>query len=177
MVNLRMARAHLDDLPRHPLPPPWSLRPYRAGDEDLWVRIQQAADRFQPVSSAVFARSFGDDRRALAERMLFLCDAGGREIGTTTAWCSEAGPDAGRGRVHWVAIVPEAQGQGLARPLIAATCRRLAELGHTNAYLTTQDVRERAIRLYLEFGFTPEIRSEAERAAWERLRQRGLAVS
>lgn len=176
MVRLKMARAHLRDLPVHPLPPPWWFRAYRPGDEDTWVRIQQAADLYQPITRAVFTKAFSVEAGPLAERLLFLCDADGREIGTAAAWWGEAGPDSGKGRIHWVAVVPAAQGRGLGRPLIAATCLRLAELGHTCAYLTTGDRRERAIRLYLEFGFVPEIMGEADRAAWEDLRRRGLPV-
>ena len=176
MIQLRMARSHLRDIPEHCLPKPWTLRSFRPGDEDAWVRIEQAADEHQPISRAVFYQQFAHRHEELVMRMLFLCDGTGHEVGTTTAWYDDIGDDPATGRIHWVAIAPEAQGNGLARPLIAATCRRLAELGHSSVYLTTEDVRERAIKLYLAFGFVPEIVGEEDRAAWIHLRNAGLAV-
>jgi GNAT superfamily N-acetyltransferase len=176
MVHLRMHRTNLQNLPAFPLPTPWTLRNYVSGNVDAWVRIQQAADTHQPISHAVFEQWFGAGREELSKRMLFLCDNRGHEVGTAASWYDDIGGDPAAGRIHWVAIAPEAQGKGLARPLIAATCRRMAELGHTRAYLTTEDVRVRAIKLYLEFGFVPDIMGEEDRAAWIRLKEAGLAV-
>jgi GNAT superfamily N-acetyltransferase len=176
MIHLRMRHGGPLNAPDFPLPCPWTLRAYAPGDEDAWVRIEQAADEHQPISRGTFEQWFGMGRAELPRRMLFLCDNNGREVGTATAWHDDVGHDPAKGRIHWVAIAPEAQGRGLARPLIAATCRRLAELGHTSAYLTTEDVRERATKLYLEFGFVPEVMGEEDRAAWVRLREQGLGV-
>ena len=61
--------------------------------------------------------------------------------GTTTAWYNEDYRGLPFGRVHWVAIVPEMQGRGLAKPIMSAVCHRLRELGHGRAYLTTTTVR------------------------------------
>lgn len=44
-------------------------------------------------------------------------------------------------------------------------CNRLRDLGHVNAYLTTNAVRFRAILLYAGFGFKPEWANE-EKETW-----------
>jgi GNAT superfamily N-acetyltransferase len=73
------------------------------------------------------------------------------------------------GRVHWVAIVPEWQRHGLAKPLLTVVCQRLQELGHERAYLTTAPERIPAINLYLSFGFVPEVRSDEALRAWKEI--------
>jgi len=105
----------------------------------------------------------------LAERQCFLFDPSGQAIGTASAWFDD-NFDGGRiGRVHWVALLPQYQGRKLSKPLMAAVCRRLRELGHDQAYLTTLAARQAAIQLYLRFGFAPLIRNEIERAVWRQI--------
>ena len=71
------------------------------------------------------------------------------------------------GRVHWVAIRPEFQGRGLAKPLISASLRIIEQLGHDKVYLSTATPRLPAINLYLSQGFLPERHSEEDIVAWE----------
>ena len=93
-------------------------------------------------------------------------------MGTATAWSGDLFPGQPIGRIHWVAIVPDRQGQGLAKPLLAATCRRLRALGHERAYLTTSTARLPAINLYLLFGFQPLVGSPEAYQAWQAVRPR-----
>jgi GNAT superfamily N-acetyltransferase len=65
-----------------------------------------------------------------------------------------------------VAIRPEHQGQGLAKPLLSRVCRRLHELGHSRAYLTTSTSRVPAICLYHAFGFRPNLAGTARQQDW-----------
>jgi GNAT superfamily N-acetyltransferase len=162
-----MVREHLNNIPHYPLPAGYSLWAYQPGDERRWVRIQALADRYNEITPALFVREFGRDPAELAARQLFLCDPTGGAIGTATAWHGKLISDQPIGRIHWVAIVPDRQGQGLAKPLIAATCWRLRELGHARAYLTTSTARVPAINLYLRFGFQPVVGSLEARRAWQ----------
>ncbi len=145
---MRMTRRNLDGIPQYPLPPGYAVRWWRAGDRETWVRIHAAAEKLVPATAAVSDEQFGGNEMELARRQAFLLDSTGREIGTATAWF-----DGEVGRVHWVAIVPEFQGRGLSKPLMTIVCNRLAELGHTQAYLTTDSRREAAVALYRSFGF------------------------
>ncbi|MEX0655819.1 MAG: GNAT family N-acetyltransferase [Phycisphaeraceae bacterium] len=165
--RLQMIRDHLRDLPDAALPAAFHLRPYRPGDDRTWYDIHLKADRYTKLTSQRFVDEFGSDDELLAARQLYLCDSqNGEPLGTATAWQD----DDGAGRVHWVAIVPEAQGRGLAKPLLAAVCQRLAELGHQQTRLTTQSPRIAAVNLYLRFGFRPDLRSAEDVSIWQRLR-------
>jgi GNAT superfamily N-acetyltransferase len=166
-TRVLMLRENLEHIPEFAFPTGYSLRWYQPGDEENWLRIHLAADLHNRITPDLFARQFGTDTRLLRERQCYLIDAGGTAIGTATAWFNDDF-DGGRiGRVHWVAILPGHQGRGLSKPLMTAVCRRLRELGHDRAYLSTSTRIERAVRLYLRFGFAPWIRNDCEAAAWE----------
>jgi len=161
-----MVREDLRDIPTFSLPEPYSLRWYRPGDEEAWVIIQRRADEYNEITLALFAEAFGEGRGELPLRQCFLCDAEGAPIGTATAWFNRDYYGRGYGRLHWVAILPEWQGRGLAKPLLTAVCKRMRELGPNRAYLTTATVRPPAVSLYFRFGFLPEIRDDVDREAW-----------
>lgn len=162
-LSLRMVRDHLDSIPEYPLPSGFVMRNYRPGDRELWVQIVGDADEYIQVTPELFDKVFGPDHALLAERQFFLVAPDDRAIGTITAW---VGPQPEWGRIHWVAIVPEWQGRGLAKPMMSVACRRLRELGHERAYLITSTARVPALNLYLKFGFYPDPRDEREREAW-----------
>ncbi len=165
--RITMVRPHLDDIPQHPLPRGFSLRWYRTGDRETWVRIHERAERYVPATAQVYDKQFGGDETELAQRQAFLLDPHGQEIGTATAWFDNQHQGRRFGRVHWVAIVPEYQGKGLAKPLLTAVCNRLVQLGHDCAYLSTGTARLPAIHLYLSYGFEPEIGDEEDRKRWD----------
>jgi len=170
-VEVGMVRADLEGIPHHALPPGYSVRWYRPGDEELWVGLQSAADKLNPITPELFQRAFGSDAKVLAERQCFLCAPNGTAIGTATAWFDDMHNRPAYGRLHWVAIAPETQGRGLCKPLLTVVLNRMRELGHERAYLTTSTARIRAINLYLKFGFVPEVRNANDYAAWRGLRE------
>jgi ribosomal protein S18 acetylase RimI-like enzyme len=159
-----MRRDTLNDVPEY------SLRRYQPGDEARWTQIHQLADEYNTFTSETFAQQFGDDEAILRERQYYLC-AGDETIGTATAWWNDDFEGERWGQVHWVAVVPQFQGRGLAQPLLAAVCRRLRELGHERAYLGTSTARVAAISLYRKFGFMPHIRSENDAQLWEEVEE------
>ncbi len=168
-IPLKMIRENLEDIPQFALPEGFSLRWFQPGDEKVWRKIQAAADKFIEITAELFAQQFGNDEALLSQRQCYLLDAHGNPIGTTTAWFNDNFEGARVGRVHWVAILPEHQGKGLSKPLMLAVCRRLKELGHTRTYLSTSSARIPAIKLYLQFGFTPLIHSENDAEIWREL--------
>jgi GNAT superfamily N-acetyltransferase len=176
VVTVHMMREHMDDIPAWPVPAGIGLRWYRKGDETAWAAIHRQSGGYPDFDEQEFVRSFGDDADDLARRMCFLVDAGGHDIATATAWYGDDDPGRDWGRIHWVAMVKDMQGKGLAKPLLSAVLRRLRDLGHRRAYLVTQSFRVPAISLYLSCGFVPRILGEADRGEWERLGRDGLPV-
>ncbi|MBW7937662.1 MAG: GNAT family N-acetyltransferase [Candidatus Omnitrophica bacterium] len=178
-VELLMIRPHLAEIPQHQLPPGYLLRTFNDPDIRQWVRIHELADRFNSVTLDTFYNEFGADMGSLKERSFYLDAPDGATIGTATAWYNPSFEGADYGRVHWVAIVPEAQGKGLSRPLLTAVMNCL-QANHQRAYLATSSARLAAIRLYLEFGFSPYTNPEFPLEGWRVVKQNflsaGLAV-
>jgi ribosomal protein S18 acetylase RimI-like enzyme len=169
-LSVRMIRENLDNIPEYSLPDGYSIRWYQPGYEKHWQAVQSLADEYNRVTPDLFEEQFGTFKQLLSERQCFLLDSEEDIVGTATAWLDNQG-EKSPGRIHWLAIVPQQQGKGLAKPLLTIICNRLKELGHSITYLTTQSVRIPAINLYAKFGFAPVIDSERDREIWEKLRQ------
>lgn len=166
-----MIRTTMADIPAYALPDGYSIRPYSQGDEHAWVEINRQADKYNEITLDLFKHQFNSDIETLRQRQYFLCDPASQPIGTATAWFDNDYNGQQFGRVHWVAILPAAQGRGLSKPLMTTVMNRLAELGHQRTYLTTATVRVPAIKLYLQFGFVPEITCDRDSTVWRALRQ------
>lgn len=172
VVSIHMVRPNLADIPQFELPPHIRARTFRPGDEAVWAHIQDTADLYNHVTVETHGRDYGTDETVLAQRQFFLEDAGGTAIGSASAWWKDAYElaDGGRwGEVHWVALLPDWQGQGLARPLMTLVLNRMVELGETRAYLHTATIRLAAVNLYLRFGFVPHIYNDEQRQIWQAL--------
>lgn len=167
--SVAMIRETMDGLPEFNTPEGFSIRFYEPGDEETWRAVVASAERFMTIKEDLFRHEFGKESSAIHDRMHFLCGPDGNVIGTATAWFDERYRGARYGRVHWVAIRPEFQGRGLAKPLLAGVCRRLVELGHDRAYLITSSGRIPAINLYRSFGFVADIRDEDDREVWREI--------
>jgi GNAT superfamily N-acetyltransferase len=166
-VDVWMIHRRLADAPHFAMPAGCRLRAYVPGDVEAWVRIQQAAETFFTPTAQTFAESMGSDDAVLQERVRFFVDENGDDVGTITAWSDAEFDGVDRGRIHWVALHPSAQGRGLARPMLSAACDLLLARGYDTAWLWTGTGRTAALNLYLRFGFTAHPRDEAERAAWQ----------
>jgi ribosomal protein S18 acetylase RimI-like enzyme len=175
-IEFAMHCPNLASVPEIALPDGYRLRTFREGEEAIWADIERRAGEFSSVDRGLgaFERDFRSGYAELPDRMFFLEHAVEGPIGTSTAWYGEL--DGRRmGQLHWVAIVPEHQGKGLAKPLVARVLHRLAN-DTGEAFLTTQTWSWRAVGLYRKFGFTEVVdRPDVERAITivnERLAQR-----
>lgn len=170
-VPVVMVRNSLENVPQAALPEPFTIRRYAEGDEENWTNIHLEADLYSDITPELFGEEFGHDARALAERQFYLCDGEGKAVGTASAWFNADFPEKNWGRIHWVAIVPSAQGKGLAKPLLSACLNRMKELGHNGAYLDTSSIRVPAINLYIRYGFVPHIAKAEDVETWRAIRE------
>ena len=163
-----MIRTHMDDIPEFTLKAGFDIRKYRSNECHVWTRIQQKSETFFAIDDQLFHREFGNDYTAMEDRCFFLTSSKGDEIGTITAWWNESWRDQNWGRIHWVAIVPDYQGKGLSKPMMSVAMKQLKK-SHDRCFLTTSSRRLVAIKIYLEFGFCPDLESKNSVQAWSQL--------
>lgn len=164
-TEVTMIRPHLREIPQVPFPAGFGIRPMHLEEAALWTDIVRDAEEFFPVADDLFAREFGDDPEAVPERCFFLTGPKGIAVGTISAWYRRAFKGEDYGRIHWVAVRPAYQGRGLGKAGLAFALSRLA-CWHQRAYLTTNTARLPALRLYLDFGFLPDLDEPNARAIW-----------
>lgn len=148
-----MLNPNLRNAPSCSVSPDLQVHWYEPGDEESWIAIHKLADQYNKITPPLFAKQFTSDTMNLSERQCYLLDKTGRAIATATAWAEHQGRFAGFGRLHWVAVLPEFQNQGIGKMIVSVACQRLLSLGHTRAFLLTNTLRPAAIHLYEKFGF------------------------
>ena len=168
-IPVTMICEDLNSIPQFNLDPLYSFRWFLPGDEKIWQLIQAKADQYNEITNQLFAAEFGADLDLIGERQGYIIESDYNAIATGTAWFDDNYKGQQYGRIHWVAINPEMQGRGLAKPLMTIICNRLKQLGHSRAYLTTASARIPAINLYLKFGFTPVFGKELDSGLWEEI--------
>jgi ribosomal protein S18 acetylase RimI-like enzyme len=131
----------------------WVL--FHPGDERHWARIETAVGEFAEEAEALayFQDQYGPHREELERRLVFVRAPDGDVVGTVTGWWNMTN---GRrdASLHWLAVLPQYQGQGIGRALVSLCLWRLRELdGDRDIYLHTQTWSHRAIALYLNAGF------------------------
>lgn len=168
-IRLAMIRENMQDIPQYTLPEGFEMRLFEKGDEHHWANNETRVDEFTDEKAALahFSKEFGNHIEEMTERCLFIEDAHGDVIATTTAWYGKLeGHDEVLGRIHWVGVVPEYQGRKLSKPLLSAAMNILAE-NHSKAYLTSQTTSYQAVNMYLNYGFKPLMINPTCQEAWE----------
>lgn len=61
------------------------------------------------------------------------------------------------GRIDWLAVNPNYTGKGLGYVVAAAATNRLIEVSYKNIYVTTDDHRLAAIKIFIKIGFVPNL--------------------
>lgn len=164
-VDVVMVHPDLRQAPSFAQPPGYHMRFYQPGDLATWLRIQATDPYFVPTAET-FAAALPGDEKELGQRVMFLVDPEGVEIGNITAWNTDQFTGQQIGQICWVAITPAARGRGLGKPMLSAACAALRERGYTQAFVDTNMRRIPALNLYLRFGFEPYLRGEDQEAAW-----------
>jgi mycothiol synthase len=161
--QLVMRRVHLSGLPTIELPPGYSIRSFREGDEAAWERIIQVTFENPQYEFNTVMKS---DPAYRAERVLFVA-YGDEPVATASAWQVERfGPAIGY--LHMVGVSPEHQGKHLGYWVSMAVLHQFVEVGRMEAVLQTDDFRLPAIKTYLRMGFEPLLIHENQRERWRK---------
>lgn len=134
------------------LPEGFSFASYAPGDEDAWAALETQIGDFDsvPAARAYFQATYGADTPLLRERCVFARTTQGEAVGTGIAWHDARG-DARVSSLHWLAVSPRWQGNGLGRALFLETMRRFDAYP---VYIHTQPWSHRALMMYVRHGFT-----------------------
>lgn len=137
------------------LPKGFAFRFFTDGDELNWARIETSVLEFAVEEDACdyFVKNYLVYEDKLKARCIFIVNADGLPVATTTAWFadSELGHQAS---LHWVAVCPEYQKLGLGKAIVQKALCLFAKLEpNENVFLHTQTWSHRAIKIYHHFGF------------------------
>ena len=155
----------LANIPLVEFPDGFGIRNMRPEEGPVWVDVQRDAEEFFTIGDDMFDREFGSDPQGIARRCFLIVNERGSAVGTISAWYDRNLHGLDYGRVHWVATRKTYQRRGLARAGLSYTLRQLAQW-HERACLTTQARRLGAIRLYLDFGFVPDMDLPGAAEGW-----------
>ena len=164
-MDLYMRRPNMDNIPQYDFPDGYTIHHWQTGDLQHWIDIQK---RFHDteVNEEGFHADYGHNEAFYKQRIYFLMHKE-QVIGSISAWFGDEDRGTDVGQIHWLVIVPEHRGKNLSRPMMTYACNKFKELGHQSAYLETDIEFVPAVRLYLHFGFQPEITSDELQTEWD----------
>ena len=162
--SVRMLRENMENIPQFPIPEGYAIRNYRPNEGHIWTRILKAGEPYMEIDDGLFDREFGRHLSVLEDRSFYLTTDAGEKIGTITAWWQNIDREVW-GQIHWVVIHPDYQGRGLSKPMMSVAMTRLRQ-SHERCFLGTSTGRMAAIKVYLDFGFIPDLSVENSREAW-----------
>jgi len=157
----------MSGIPAYRLPEGYEIRGMSPPDVSSWQSIWRENESLEKIPDTLFEKVYGTDWTVIQTRCLILYDSTGSPVGTVSAWFDETQNGQSWGRIHWIALRPKSHGQGLGKVLLSQGMERLKALGHQRCNLVTQFWRHTAIKLYLSFGFEPEITDEETSARWK----------
>jgi len=167
-MYLSMFCSTLDNIPQFALPDGYTMRRYQTGDIRHWLDFHIPLFDKGDITESLFWREYGRDETVIIQRQFYMMH-GEQVIGSISAWFGDEERGTHLGRIHWVVLHEDYRSKGLSKPLLSFAMNKLKELGHTQAYLTTDTELVPAINLYMKFGFQPEIDSDELQTAWDDL--------
>ena len=160
-----MLRRHMRDIPQVAFPAGFSIRPMRLDEGGLWRDIERDAEPYFSIGDSLFHDEFGPDHQATQWRSYLVVDEREVAVGTISAWYHQTFRGQPWGMIHWVALRRSHWGRGLAKPMMTHAMNQLA-LWHDQVFLGTQTKRLPAIKIYLDFGFEPDLEPENAVEVW-----------
>lgn len=164
-VNVMMRRPTLDDVPAMPiLAAPLLVRRAHVAEAGALAALLGRAFAAETWDVAGTERElFGDE----TVRATLVVASAGRLVATASLQVRPNVPECGW--VRWVATERDRRREGLARAVVIGVLAIARQAGCSEARLRTQTEPLAAIPLYIQLGFEPLVRDDAEREVWERV--------
>ena len=156
-VDLYLINDNLDNIKEYPLPEGYRFVTFKEGDEKDWIEIEMSSGELLTYEEGVktFQRCFANYYEKLKTRCIFIENAKGEKVATSTAFYLDPPTEGITGNVQWISIKREYQGHHLSKPLICETLKQTRKLGHKKTILHTQTHTWLAVKVYLDMGFVP----------------------
>lgn len=117
-----------------------------------WMHLQfdsvEEALLHEPFMTDYFYRVYHQGQESFFDRCTFVCDSNDKVVASAFLWKAY-------GQIwtlHWFKVNKQCEGRGIGRALLTHLLHDLSE-DHLPIYLHTHPTSERAIKLYLDFGF------------------------
>lgn len=165
MLQLKMEKDDLANVPAIAVPEGYVLRTFRDGDEAALGRIYAASDLGMTTAEQVRANLVG--KPCFKPERVFVVEYHGEPVGTASAWWEGNDPEVGY--LHMVGLLPDHRGKQLGALLTVAAIGYTRNEGFTAQRLDTDDWRLPAIRLYLDLGYYPLYLDDTHPDRWAAL--------
>lgn len=154
--NLLMKCTKINEDKLTSIPEGYTFKMYIDGDESLWADIELSIGEFEFMTKEqvedYFKKEYFGRKEILYEHCVFVLDSNSIPVGTCMAW-HDLKDRQEVASVHWLAVNPSVQSNGIGRALMAETMRIFTINRENPVYLHTQPWSYKAIKLYLDFGF------------------------
>jgi mycothiol synthase len=134
------------------LPPGYTLRTYRRGDEARFYEIMELAGwpgwnetKLRPWLARIPPESW----------FVIIYEQTGEIVATAMGLRDHSELQPFGGELGWVAADPAHAGRGLGMAVCAAVTARLIDAGYRNIHLYTEHWRLAALKTYLKLGYVP----------------------
>lgn len=154
-VDVLMKRRKGMPIPECRLSEGFRFSSFEEGDEKAWAKIETSVLEFSDELDALiyFQKEYLPYLNELKRRCIFVQDKTGEKIATGTAWWCYTGVRRDPW-MHWIAVKPGFQGNGLGKALVSRVMQMMMEIeGDRDFYLHTQTWSHRAIGIYERMGY------------------------
>jgi mycothiol synthase len=165
-LQMMWPKDRLNDPPTWTVPDGYTLRTYRPGDEDGYIRIMKLAG----FNYWDLKYIHGVLDTSLPEGLFFIVhNETNTIVATTVATHNPLKLHPFGGELGWVAGDPEHKGKGLGYIVCAAVTKRYLDAGYREIYLRTDDFRLPAIKTYLKLGWVPFLHTPDMEERWQKV--------
>ncbi len=167
--GVTMIRSDLQDIPQVPFPKGFGIRPMRLDEIGVWADIQRDSEEHFKISDTLFYSQFGQDLQAIQWRCFLITNEKSVAVGTISAWYDRNYRGQDHGQIHWLAVRPAYRRRGLAKAALSFALSKLAQW-HDRCFLDSSKDRLPALKLYLDFGFVPDLSTEQAVENWREVK-------